>query len=195
MGTIRRDPMAMLPFLGYNAGDYCQHWLDLGKNADESKLPKIFFVNWFRRGDDGRFLWPGFGENSRVLKWVVDRVEGRANGASTPIGIVPGVEDLDLSDLDVDAADVAAAVQVNASEWREELPQIEEWFEFIGEKLPTGVEGRVRGAQAAPGRSRLAIANRRKSPRKYCDSGVFASVGRMHQVAALTSGRGQPTGT
>ncbi len=140
VGTIRRDPMAMLPFLGYNAGDYCQHWLDLGKNADESKLPKIFFVNWFRRGDDGRFLWPGFGENSRVLKWIVERVEGKANGASTPIGTVPGVDDLDLSDLDVDAADVAAAVKVNASEWRDELPQIEEWFEFIGEKLPTGVK-------------------------------------------------------
>ena len=140
VGTIRRDPMAMLPFLGYNAGDYCQHWLDLGKNADESKLPKIFFVNWFRRGDDGRFLWPGFGENSRVLKWIVERVEGKASGASTPIGIVPGVDDLDLSELDVDAADVAAAVKVNASEWRDELPQIEEWFEFIGEKLPTGVK-------------------------------------------------------
>ena len=140
VGTIRRDPMAMLPFLGYNAGDYCQHWLDLGKNADESKLPKIFFVNWFRRGDDGRFLWPGFGENSRVLKWIVERVEGKAGGASTPIGTVPGVDDLDLSDLDVDAADVAAAVKVNASEWRDELPQIEEWFEFIGDKLPTGVK-------------------------------------------------------
>ncbi len=97
VGTVRRDPMAMLPFLGYNVGDYCQHWIDLGKNADESKLPKIFFVNWFRRGDDGRFLWPGFGENSRVLKWIIERVEGKANGASTPIGIVPGADDLDLS--------------------------------------------------------------------------------------------------
>ena len=139
VGTIRRDPMAMLPFLGYNAGDYCQHWLDLGKNADESKLPKIFFVNWFRRGGDGRFLWPGFGENSRVLKWIIERVEGRANGVSTPIGIVPGAGDLDVSGLDVDDTDVAEALAVNPEEWREELPQIEEWFEFLGEKLPTGV--------------------------------------------------------
>jgi len=139
VGTIRRDPMAMLPFLGYSAGDYCQHWLDLGKNADESKLPKIFFVNWFRRGGDGRFLWPGFGENSRVLKWIVDRVEGRANGVTTPIGIVPGADDLDVSGLDVNGADVAEALAVNADEWRAELPEIEEWFAFLGEKLPTGV--------------------------------------------------------
>jgi phosphoenolpyruvate carboxykinase (GTP) len=139
VGTVRRDPMAMLPFLGYNAGDYCQHWLDLGKNADDSKLPKIFFVNWFRRGADGRFLWPGFGENSRVLKWIVDRVEGRANGVSTPIGTVPAVADLDLDGLDVAESDVSDALTVEPAEWVAELPQIEEWFEFLGDKLPTGV--------------------------------------------------------
>lgn len=139
VGTIRRDPMAMLPFMGYNVGDYCQHWLDLAKNADESKLPKVFFVNWFRRGSDGRFLWPGFGENSRVLKWIVDRVEGRANGVSTPIGTVPGAGDLDLGGLDVEEADVAEALAVDPEEWRAELPQIEEWFAFVGEKLPTAV--------------------------------------------------------
>jgi phosphoenolpyruvate carboxykinase (GTP) len=139
VGTVRRDPMAMLPFLGYNAGDYLAHWLDLGKNADDSKLPKIFFVNWFRRGTDGRFLWPGFGENSRVLKWIIERVEGKANGVSTPIGIVPGAADLDVNGLDVAEADVAEALTVNPDEWRAELPQIEEWFEFLGEKVPTGV--------------------------------------------------------
>jgi phosphoenolpyruvate carboxykinase (GTP) len=140
VGTVRRDPMAMLPFLGYNVGDYFQHWIDLGKNSDDSKLPKIFFVNWFRRGDDGRFLWPGFGENSRVLKWIIDRVEGKANGDSTPIGIVPTAADLNLDGLDVDVADVDEALAVNAEEWREELPQIEEWFDFVGEKLPTGIK-------------------------------------------------------
>jgi phosphoenolpyruvate carboxykinase (GTP) len=140
VGTVRRDPMAMLPFLGYNVGDYFQHWIDLGKNSDESKLPKIFFVNWFRRGRGGRFLWPGFGENSRVLKWVIERVEGRANGQSTPIGIVPTAGDLDLAGLDVDAADVDEALLVNPDEWREELPKIEEWFEFVGEKLPTRIK-------------------------------------------------------
>lgn len=140
VGNVRRDPMAMLPFLGYNVGDYFQHWINLGKHADESKLPKVFFVNWFRRGDDSRFLWPGFGENSRVLKWIVDRIEHKAGGATTPIGTVPAVEDLDLDGLDVDAADVAAALAVDADEWRQELPLIEEWLQFVGEKLPTGVK-------------------------------------------------------
>jgi phosphoenolpyruvate carboxykinase (GTP) len=140
VGTVRRDPMAMLPFLGYNVGDYFQHWIDLGKNADESKLPAVFFVNWFRRGDDGRFLWPGFGENSRVLKWAVERIEHQADGKSTPIGIVPTAADLDLDGLDVDASDVDEALAVRVDEWRNELPLIEEWFEFVGEKLPTGIK-------------------------------------------------------
>jgi phosphoenolpyruvate carboxykinase (GTP) len=139
VGTVRRDPMAMLPFLGYHVGDYFQHWIDLGEKSDAAKLPKVFFVNWFRRGDGGRFLWPGFGENSRVLKWIVDRIEQKAGGRPTPIGIVPAAQDLDLEGLDVDPADVERALAVDASEWRTELPLIEEWFEFIGEKLPTGV--------------------------------------------------------
>jgi phosphoenolpyruvate carboxykinase (GTP) len=140
VGTVRRDPMAMLPFMGYNVGDYFQHWIDLGKNSDESKMPAVFFVNWFRRGDDGRFLWPGFGENSRVLKWAIERIEHQADGKTTPIGIVPTADDLDLSGLDVDAADVNEALAVNPEEWRKELPLIEEWFEFVGEKLPTGIK-------------------------------------------------------
>jgi len=140
VGTVRRDPMAMLPFLGYNVGDYFQHWINIGKQADESKLPKVFFVNWFRRGGDGRFLWPGFGENSRVLKWAVERIEHKAEGTSTPIGIVPSAADLDLEGLDVDADDVNEALTVNPAEWRAELPLIEEWFEFVGEKLPTGIK-------------------------------------------------------
>ncbi|MBS9535939.1 phosphoenolpyruvate carboxykinase (GTP) [Mycobacterium sp. M1] len=139
VGAVRRDPMAMLPFIGYNAGDYMAHWIDLGKQADESKLPKVFFVNWFRRGEGGKFLWPGFGENSRVLKWVIDRVEGRAGGAQTAIGTVPHASDLELTGLDVDPADVDAALAVDADEWRAELPLIEQWFEFIGDKLPTGL--------------------------------------------------------
>ncbi len=96
VGVVRRDPMAMLPFIGYNAGDYFGHWIDVGKEADASKLPKIFYVNWFRRDDDGGFLWPGFGENSRVLKWVVERIEGRAAAVETPIGHVPTADSLDV---------------------------------------------------------------------------------------------------
>ncbi|MFE6923673.1 phosphoenolpyruvate carboxykinase (GTP) [Nocardia sp. NPDC057663] len=139
VGTVRRDPMAMLPFLGYHVGDYLNHWINLGKNADADKLPKIFYVNWFRRGEDGRFLWPGFGENSRVLEWIVGRIEGRSGAAVTPVGNVPAAADLDLEGLDVVVADVDEALAVNADEWRKEIPSIEEWFEFVGDKLPSGV--------------------------------------------------------
>ncbi|WAC53692.1 phosphoenolpyruvate carboxykinase (GTP) [Gordonia sp. SL306] len=138
VGTVRRDPMAMLPFLGYHIGDYFAHWIDLGKNADAAKLPKIFYVNWFRRGDDGRFLWPGFGENSRVLEWIVGRIEGENEGISTPIGIVAKPEEIDVDGLgDLPAEDIEAALAVNADEWRQEIPLIEELFEFVGDKLPT----------------------------------------------------------
>ncbi|MCE5287827.1 MAG: phosphoenolpyruvate carboxykinase (GTP) [Nocardiaceae bacterium] len=139
VGSVRRDPMAMIPFLGYHVGDYINHWINIGKNADESKLPKIFYVNWFRRGDDGRFLWPGFGENSRVLEWIAGRIEGTATGETTPIGTVPTPDEIDIQGLDVDLADVAEALKVDADEWKAEIPLIEEWFEFIGDKLPSGI--------------------------------------------------------
>ncbi|GGN98550.1 phosphoenolpyruvate carboxykinase (GTP) [Nocardia rhizosphaerihabitans] len=139
VGTVRRDPMAMLPFLGYHVGDYLNHWINLGKNADADKLPKIFYVNWFRRGEDGRFLWPGFGENSRVLEWIVGRIEGRSGAEATPVGNVPSAADLDLDGLDVVVADVDEALAVNVDEWRNEIPSIEEWFEFVGDRLPSGV--------------------------------------------------------
>jgi phosphoenolpyruvate carboxykinase (GTP) len=140
LGQVRRDPMAMLPFLGYNVGDYFQHWIDTGKKADAAKLPQIYYVNWFRRGDDRRFLWPGFRENSRVLKWIIERIEGTAAAQETPIGYVPSVEDLDLSGLHDDPADIEASLQVNADEWREELPMIDEWFQKVGDRLPTSLQ-------------------------------------------------------
>jgi phosphoenolpyruvate carboxykinase (GTP) len=136
VGAVRRDPMAMLPFIGYNAGDYIHHWIELGKKADPEKLPKIFYVNWFRRGDDGRFLWPGFGENSRVLKWIVDRIEGTAGGHESPIGIIPGIEDLDLEGLDVDTADVQEALTADPEAWKQEIPLIQEWLDFLGDRVP-----------------------------------------------------------
>ncbi len=139
VGEVRRDPMAMLPFIGYHVGDYFQNWIDVGKGADADKLPKIFYVNWFRRGDDKRFLWPGFGENSRVLKWVVERIEGTAAAEETAIGHVPSVDGLDLSGLDAPADDIAAAVRVDLDEWRAELPMIAEWFDLVGDKLPTSM--------------------------------------------------------
>jgi phosphoenolpyruvate carboxykinase (GTP) len=139
LGEVRRDPMAMLPFIGYNAGDYFQHWIDLGKSADASKLPKIFYVNWFRRGADRHFLWPGFGENSRVLKWIIERIEGKATAVDTPIGRVPTPDQLDLSGLRIPLADVAASLAVHPDEWRAELPRIEQWFDKIGDTLPSSL--------------------------------------------------------
>jgi phosphoenolpyruvate carboxykinase (GTP) len=137
VGVVRRDPMAMLPFIGYHAGDYFQHWIEMGKSAgDAAKLPKIFYVNWFRRGEDGRFLWPGFGDNSRVLKWVVERLEGRASAVETPIGMIPTVESLDVTGLAMSAQDLEAALRVDPDEWRAEIPQVSEWFAKFGDKLP-----------------------------------------------------------
>jgi phosphoenolpyruvate carboxykinase (GTP) len=139
VGVVRRDPMAMLPFIGYHAADYFAHWIATGKKADAAKLPKIFYVNWFRRGEDKRFLWPGFGENSRVLKWAIERIEGKAAAQETPIGWVPTAADLDLEGLDASPEDVELALEVKKEEWRQEIPLIEEWFEKIGEKLPTSL--------------------------------------------------------
>jgi phosphoenolpyruvate carboxykinase (GTP) len=139
VGVVRRDPMAMLPFLGYHVADYLQHWIEVGKSADAAKLPRVFYVNWFRRDAAGRFLWPGYGENSRVLKWAIERIEGRANAVDTLVGYVPTPDALDLAGLDVDAGDLAAALRVDPDEWRAELPLIEEWFAKIGDKLPSGM--------------------------------------------------------
>jgi phosphoenolpyruvate carboxykinase (GTP) len=153
VGVVRRDPMAMLPFIGYHAGDYFQHWIDVGKEADASKLPKIFYVNWFRRDDDGKFLWPGFGENSRVLKWVVERIEGRAAAIETPIGHTPTPASLDTDGLDLDEATLARVLEVDVEEWKAEVPLIQEWFEKIGEKTPTTLLTELDGLRARLGLS------------------------------------------
>ena len=136
VGVVRRDPMAMLPFIGYNAGDYFNHWISVGKDNDAAKLPKIFYVNWFRRDDEGGFLWPGFGENSRVLKWVVERMEGQAAAVETPIGYVPTPDSLDTEGLDLTSEALEASLAVDAEEWKAEIPQIQEWFEKFGDELP-----------------------------------------------------------
>ncbi len=136
VGVVRRDPMAMLPFIGYDAGDYLAHWLNVGKTHETDKMPKVFYVNWFRRDADGGFLWPGFGENSRVLKWVAERLDGTADAVETPIGLVPTVDGLDLDGLDVEAGQVRRALAVNPEEWKDEIPLIEEWFEQLGDTLP-----------------------------------------------------------
>ncbi|MEN3360945.1 MAG: phosphoenolpyruvate carboxykinase, partial [Mycobacteriales bacterium] len=139
VGVVRRDPMAMLPFLGYHVGDYFRHWIEIGKGADEAKLPRIFYVNWFRKDESGRFLWPGFGENSRVLKWAIERIEGTAAAVEVPVGYVPAPRSLDTEGLDLDPADLAAALHVEPAEWRTELGLIEDWFDRVGAKLPGGM--------------------------------------------------------
>ena len=136
VGELRFDPFAMLPFCGYNMGDYFAHWLDIGRAGDPEKLPRLFWVNWFRKGDDGSFLWPGFGENSRVLKWVVERLEGDADAVETAIGRVPTAEALDTDGLDVDDTTVETLLSVDNEAWRAEIGQIEQHFARIGERLP-----------------------------------------------------------
>ena len=137
IGQVRFDPFAMLPFMGYNAGDYMQHWLDIGKATDADKLPKLFWVNWFRKSDDGAFLWPGFGENSRVLKWVLDRVDGKVDAVDTAIGRVPTADGIDTDGLEgVSAETLTELLKVDNEAWRGEIPLIEEHFAFVGEHLP-----------------------------------------------------------
>ena len=136
VGNLRFDPMAMLPFCGYNMADYFGHWLKVGSAAKPENLPQIFFVNWFRRDTDGRFLWPGYGENSRVLKWVFERLDGTAGAVETPIGNLPIVSDLDTSGLKVDAADMNTLLSLDTAGWLEAVPQIREHYATFGAKLP-----------------------------------------------------------
>ncbi|AXH96294.1 phosphoenolpyruvate carboxykinase (GTP) [Ornithinimicrobium avium] len=147
VGVVRRDPMAMLPFIGYNASHYFEHWLALGEGADPDKLPKIFLVNWFRRDEDDRFLWPGFGENSRVLKWMLDRIEGRVGAQESPIGLLPRPEDLDTEALDLSEEDLAAALAFDPQEWEAEIPLIQEWFDKFGDELPAALREELAALQ------------------------------------------------
>ncbi|CAN5334851.1 phosphoenolpyruvate carboxykinase (GTP) [soil metagenome] len=140
VGLVRRDPMAMLPFIGYDAGDYLAHWIAMGKSSDEARLPKIFYVNWFRRDDDGSFLWPGYGENSRVLKYIADRIDGTVEAVETPIGLVPAPGAIDIGGSGITAEQLVRALHVDAEEWRAELPQISEWFQRLGSTLPSALQ-------------------------------------------------------
>jgi phosphoenolpyruvate carboxykinase (GTP) len=144
VGALRTDPFAMLPFCGYNMGDYMAHWLSMTDRTEEASLPTIYGVNWFRKDrDTGDFLWPGFGENSRVLEWIFRRLDGDASGASTPIGVVPEPDDLDLEGLDANAGSVAAALAVDPEEWRRELPALRASFDALGERLPQALRDQL----------------------------------------------------
>jgi phosphoenolpyruvate carboxykinase (GTP) len=138
VGEVRFDPFAMLPFCGYNVGEYFGHWLGIGDHSTNApKLPRMYWVNWFQKGDDGKFLWPGFGDNSRIVKWIVDRLEGDVDAVETPIGLVPHPEDLDVDDLDLDRETIERLLTVDTDLWTAEVERIQAHYEFVGDRLPS----------------------------------------------------------
>jgi phosphoenolpyruvate carboxykinase (GTP) len=149
VGKLRFDPMAMLPFCGYNMADYFSHWLSVGSKTSAAKLPQIFFVNWFRRDNDGRFLWPGYGENSRVLKWVFERLEGKADARKTAIGFLPSTDSLDTDGLSINTADLEAITSLDTDGWREAMPQIREHFAVFGDRLPAKLHDSLNSLESA----------------------------------------------
>ena len=143
MGQLRRDPFAMLPFCGYNMADYWNHWVDMGEQFPN--LPKIFQVNWFRKDQNGKFIWPGFGENSRVLAWIVDRLENKVDGIESPLGVLPKLEDLNLSGLDLTEEDLAELFKIEKDSWLEECKLTDEYFEMFGDRIPDELEAELSG--------------------------------------------------
>ena len=135
VGVVRRDPMAMLPFCGYHMGDYFAHWIEMGKKLGD-KAPQIFNVNWFRTDDEGHFIWPGFGDNMRVLEWIVDRCEGKTDAVDTPIGYEPKPEAINIEGLDIDLATVTELLSVDVNLWKEEAKGIHEFYGKFGDRLP-----------------------------------------------------------
>ena len=148
VGVVRRDPMAMLPFCGYNMADYFTHWLSMAIRTDETKLPKVFFVNWFRKTPDGKWLWPGYGENSRVLKGVCERIEGTAKFQETPIGIMPTADAIDLKGCNVSAEDMKALLAVDVEGWKKELAGVAESWEKLGNRMPFALKAKLAEIQA-----------------------------------------------
>lgn len=148
VGELRRDPMAMLPFCGYNMGDYFTHWLEMGEKTDADKLPRIFYVNWFRKDEDGGWLWPGFGENSRVLKWIVDRINGEAEATETPIGFVPAKNAIDTSGINVTEKQMDELLHVDREEWLNEIISIREHYARFEERLPKALSDELDALEA-----------------------------------------------
>ena len=148
VGNLRRDPFAMLPFCGYNMADYFAHWLTFAQRFDEAALPKLFYVNWFRKGSDGRWLWPGFGENSRVLEWVFNRVDGKGAAETTPIGLIPTMDALNLEGIRVSSDDLRELLNVDRDEWREEIPRLRSHYAQFGDHLPNALRDEVDALEA-----------------------------------------------
>ncbi|MBR1811110.1 MAG: phosphoenolpyruvate carboxykinase (GTP) [Clostridia bacterium] len=151
IGALRRDPMAMLPFCGYNMADYWQHWIDIGASLDADKAPKIFNVNWFRKDDEGNFIWPGFGDNLRVLEWILKRCEGTVDAKETPIGYVPNPEDINLEGIEdeISKETLASILEVDPALWKEEADGIEKYYEQFGDRLPPVLRQQLENLKAA----------------------------------------------
>ena len=145
IGKLRHDPFAMLPFCGYNMGDYFKHWLELGQKRDSEKLPKIYYANWFRKGKKGEWLWPGFGENSRVLEWIFGRIQGKFNGHKTPIGILPAEEELNLEGLNIPSENLQELISVDREGWKEEVEGLKSYFTLFGDRLPKALTEELQG--------------------------------------------------
>ena len=143
VGVVRRDPMAMLPFCGYNMGDYWKHWIEIGETLDPEKAPKIFNVNWFRKDDEGNFMWPGFGDNLRVLDWIIDRCEGKVDAVETAIGYLPKADDINLEGLDMTKEDLEKILDVDKDAWKKELEGVEELYAKFGDALPEELEAEL----------------------------------------------------
>ena len=144
VGVLRHDPMAMKPFCGYHMGDYFGHWIEMGKILGD-KAPKIFNVNWFRLDEDGKFMWPGFGDNFRVLEWIIKRCEGKADAVETPIGYLPRPEDINLEGLDMDMETLKKILTVDNEKWTAETKEIEEYYKIFGDKLPAELRAELEG--------------------------------------------------
>ncbi len=147
VGDLRRDPFAMLPFCGYHMGDYFKHWLDMGNKTDGKNLPKIFYVNWFRKTADGKWLWPGYGENSRVLKWICERIDGTGKAVETPIGYVPAPGAIDLSGLKVSNQDMEELLRVDVNAWLQEVESIKKHYSQFGDRLPPGLRNELKALE------------------------------------------------
>jgi phosphoenolpyruvate carboxykinase (GTP) len=144
-GVLRRDPFAMLPFCGYHVGDYLLHWLSFGLRTDPKKLPRVFFVNWFRKTAEGKWLWPGYGENSRVLKWICERIEGTAKAVETPIGVLPAPDAIDLKGTRVTPEEMQELLKVDVAGWKKEIASVEESYRKYGSKVPFALRAELEG--------------------------------------------------
>ncbi|MFW9804728.1 MAG: phosphoenolpyruvate carboxykinase domain-containing protein, partial [Candidatus Thorarchaeota archaeon] len=139
VGVVRRDPMAMRPFCGYNMGDYFSHWLKMGSKMKNP--PKIFLVNWFKKDDDGKFIWPGFRENSRVIKWMIERINGTVKANESTIGLLPNIDDMDLNGLDISGESMEMLFKIDLEEWKAETEDMEKFYDEFGDKLPSALRG------------------------------------------------------